>query len=75
MAGTTVPDGGPLPPPPSLGGPSMTGGSGQEEMADGATVRAGRGEGPDSSEFFQDQEAYREGRQTVGQLSFSVILG
>ena len=54
----------------------MTGGSGQEEVA-GCTAAAkiGAGKGPDSSEFFQEQEANREGRQTLVQLSFAVKLG
>lgn len=53
----------------------MTGDCGQEGVADGPAARAGAGEGPDSSEFFQEQEANREGRHTLGRLSFAVILG
>lgn len=45
-----LPDGGLPPPPPSLGGPSVTGGCGQEEVADGPAARVGAGEGPDSKQ-------------------------
>ena len=71
----TPPHGGLLPPPPPPAGPSVTGDSGQEEKADGTAARAGARERPESSEFFQEQEANRERSQTLGQLSFVVILG